>query len=380
MKITVLGAGAIGTAVAYDLCRREDVTRVQVCEARPIVLRQLRARQAHPLLRTYEADARDAATLEPILTGSRVVVSCVGPQHSPALARLSLEMGAHFVDLGGPLNDPDLSERAAARGRWIVTGAGLGPGLLNVLVMKAITEFDRASSVRVLAGDVPAEPSPPFNHRLAHSAEKLLDDYTSPVNVLRDGRVETREPMTGVEPVEVDGFGTMEAFYAGSGLDALAGRLAGTLDRLDMKILRYPGHAEQMRFLLDLGFAENTVLDVRTHLTYRDVLIRRLRQRLGGFYRDAVVLRVDAEGEIGGETQHRTIRIVDHFDDETGLSAMQRCTAFPAASVARMLGSGEFSGGGTETLEGLADPDALLADLAERGIVAERRGLDAVPA
>ena len=100
MKITVLGAGAIGTAVAHDLCRREAVTRVQVCEARPVVLRALRQREAHPRLRTYEADARDTQTLEPILAGSAVVVSCIGPQHSPRLAALALSLGAHFVDPG----------------------------------------------------------------------------------------------------------------------------------------------------------------------------------------------------------------------------------------------------------------------------------------
>ncbi|MEM1057245.1 MAG: saccharopine dehydrogenase C-terminal domain-containing protein [Bacteroidota bacterium] len=380
MKITVLGAGAIGTAVAHDLCRYEGVTRVQVCEARPVVLRQLRAREAHPSLRTFKADARDTTTLEPLLSGSAVIVSCVGPQHSPALARLALAQGAHFVDLGGPLNEPDLEERAAAHGKWIVTGAGLAPGLANVLVVRALEVFDQPTSVRVLVGDIPAEPSPPFNHRLAHSAEKLIDDYTSPVTVLRDGQVETRDPMTGVEAVHVDGFGQLEAFYAGAGLGALAGRLAGTLDRLDVKVLRYQGHASQMRFLLDLGLADPTVLDVRTHLTYRDVLVRRLRQRLGGAYRDAVVLHVDAEGVVNGEKRQHTIRLVDQFDDATGLSAMQRCTAFPASAVARMLAFGEVAGGGHECLEGLVSADTLLDDLASHGITIESHAREVVPA
>ncbi|OZC03004.1 saccharopine dehydrogenase family protein [Rubricoccus marinus] len=375
MKITVIGAGTIGTAVAHDLCRRPGMTRVQVCEARPVVLRALRQKEAHPLLRTYEADARDTPTLEPIFTGSSVVVSCVGPEHSPRLARLAVKAGAHFVDLGGPLNDPDLAERAASRGKWIVTGAGLGPGLVNVLVMEALDTFPEANRVRVLVGDVPAHPSPPFNHRLAHSAEKLLDDYTSSVSVVRNGSVEMREPLTGVELVDIDDFGKMEAFYAGAGLGALAGRLAGRLDSLDVKVLRYPGHAEQMRFLLDLGMADSTVLDVRTHLTYRDVLVRRLRQRLGGAYEDAVILRVDADRVTSGESERHTIRLVDCWDEATGLSAMQRCTAFPAASVAAHLATEAPTGGGHESLENVLPAEILLADLAERGITIERRGV-----
>ncbi len=378
MKVTVLGAGAIGTAVAHDLCRRPGITRVQVCEARPVVLRALRKTEAHPLLRTYEVDARDTPTLQPIVAGSAVVVSCVGPEHSPRLAELAIEAGAHFVDLGGPLNDPELSERAATRGKWIVTGSGLGPGLVNVLVVEALDAFPEADRVRVLVGDVPASPSPPFNHRLAHSAEKLIDDYTSPVSVVRDGSVQTRDPLTGIEHVEIDDFGMMEAFYAGSGLGALVSRLADRLDRLDIKILRYPGHAEQMRFLLDLGMADSTVLDIRTHLTYRDVLVRRLRQRLGGAYEDAVILRVDADrvaGVASGEAQRHTIRLVDRWDEATGLSAMQRCTAFPAASMAAHLAFDPPPGGGHESLENVLPADILLADLAERGIEIERRGV-----
>ncbi len=53
MKITVLGAGAMGSAVAYDLCHRDEVQRVQVCESRPGVLRAFRNWLDAPNVRTY---------------------------------------------------------------------------------------------------------------------------------------------------------------------------------------------------------------------------------------------------------------------------------------------------------------------------------------
>ncbi len=106
MKITVLGAGTVGTAVAVDLAQSDEVAHVQVCESQPSTLRAFRAAHVQPGLRTYEADARDAQALEPILSGSACVVSCVGPEHSPRLARLALDLGAHFVDLGNPIARP----------------------------------------------------------------------------------------------------------------------------------------------------------------------------------------------------------------------------------------------------------------------------------
>ncbi|HEX8297561.1 MAG TPA: saccharopine dehydrogenase C-terminal domain-containing protein [Rubricoccaceae bacterium] len=385
MKITVLGAGAIGSAVAYDLCRRPEVARVQVCEAQPVTLRAYRSAHAHPNLRTYEADARDAPTLEPILAGSAVVVSCVGPEHSGHLARLALDLGAHFVDLGGPdgaLDDaPALSDLAERRQRHVVTGCGLAPGLAGILAMRGLARFETATAARIRVGDVPTDPDVPFRYRLAHSADKLLNDYTQPATVLRDGCIETRTPLTGVETLEVDGLGTMEAFYTGGGIGTLAEALEGRLARLDAKTLRFPGHADQMRFLLDLGLADRTSLDVRTHLSYRDVLVRRLRQRLGGAYNDAVIVRVEIEGEVGGEDGPESgtliYEIVDRFDEASGLSAMQRCTGFPAAAAAVMLGARMVPGGGVGPAEQVLPFEPFFASLAERGIAVTERWVPA---
>ncbi len=376
MKITVLGAGAIGSAVAYDLCRRPEVQRVQVCEARPVVLRAFQSQHAHPNLRTYEADARDAPTLEPIIAGSAVVVSCVGPELNARLARLALDLGAHFVDLGGPASltaDPALNDLAELRQRHVVTGCGLAPGLAGILALRGIERMGTAATARIRVGDVPTEPDAPFRYRLAHSAEKLIDDYTQPATVLRDGHLEHRDPLTGVETLTVDGLGTMEAFYTGDGLGTLAEALEGKLDRLDAKTLRFPGHADQMRFLLDLGLADRTTLDVRTHLSYRDVLVRRLRQRLGGAYHDAVVVRVEIEGEAGGEAGTLVYEIVDRFDEASGLSAMQRCTGFPAAAAAVLLGTRAVPGGGVAAAEQVLPFEAFFASLAERGIAVHER-------
>ena len=377
MKITVLGAGAMGSAVAYDLCRRPEVQRVQVCEARPGVLRAFRAWLDDPKVRTYAADARDAQSLAPILAGSACVVSCVGPDHNARLAALALEVGAHFVDLGDPEPVTEqldaLAEQAEVQQRWVVPNCGLAPGLANVLCMRALEHFERPEAARIRVGDVPTSPSGPFNYRLAHSAEKLIDDYTQPVAVLRDGRIEYVAPLSGLETVTVDGFGLFEAFYAAGGLPALARALQGRLDRLDVKTLRYPGHAAQWGFLLDLGLADRQSLDVRTHLTYRDVLARRLRQRLGGEYEDAVLVRVEVEGEAEGEPRRLVYELVDRYDAATGLSAMQRCTAFPAAAVAMLLATKQMAGGGVSPPEQIVPFDPFFDALAARGVTVTER-------
>lgn len=372
MKITVLGAGAIGSAVAFDLCRRDEVASVLVCESRPATLRSFRAAFEHPKLRTYQADARDEHTLAPIADGSDCIVSCVAPEHNLAIAQFALNHGAHFVDLGSPdlmrAVDSPIAELAERTQKWVATGCGLTPGLVGVLVVHGLAEMESATEARIRVGDVPTDSTGPFQYRLGYSAEKLIDDYTLPVPVLREGQIEYRKPLTGVERIDVDGFGNMEAFYAGGGLASLAESLAGSLNRLDEKTLRYPGHADQMRFLIDLGFADKTSIDVRTHLTYRDVLLRRLRQRLGGAYEDVVLVRLEIEGVRNGEEGMLVYELVDRYDEESGLSAMQRCTGFPAAAAAVMLGRGEITGGGVCTAERLLPSGGCIESLRERGL------------
>ena len=371
MKITVLGAGAMGSAVASALCHNDAITRVQVCEARPAVLRTFQATTSHPTLRTIEADARDLKALEALLANSACVISCVDANLNPRLAALAVEQGAHFVDLGGPepilMREQALASLAEEYQRWIVPGCGLAPGLVNVLAMRGVAQFEQATAVCIRVGDVPTEPTEPFNYRLAHSAEKLLEDYTTPVHILREGACETREPLTGIEHIEIEGLGTMEAFYAGD-LALLVQALDGHLQTLDIKTLRYPGHADQMRFLMALGLADRQTLDVRTHLTYRDVLARRLRQRLGGTYADTVVVRIEITGTRDDTTQTLTYDLVDRFDEATGLSAMQRCTAFTAVTVAELLAAKQIAGGGVAPPEQLVPLEPFFDALAARGI------------
>ncbi len=95
------------------------------------------------------------------------------------------------------------------------------------------------------------------------------------------------------------------------------------------------------------GLAERTSLDVRTHLTYRDVLVRRLRKRLGGDLRrrrpapDRGRRHARRRGRARWSTRWSTAAT-----PRAGLSAMQRCTGFPAATAAVMLAGRALTGGG----------------------------------
>ena len=371
MKLTVIGAGAIGSAVAQDLLAHETVTQVQVCDARARALKALHAEVESPRLRSFQVEARDPVALGTILDGSACVIGAAQPEMNPALAALCLERGLHYCDLGGPdeivAEELALAEQAQERGVWIIPNCGLDPGLSHMLCAHGVRQFDTVEALHLRVGDVPLHPEPPFNFRIAWSAEKLLDDYTRPATFIEAGTVQETEPLTREEVIHFpEPFGAMEAFCIAGG--TLIDDLAGHVDTFEHKLIRWPGHAAQMRFLLALGFAENRHIDVRTHLTYRDVLLRRMRQRLGGAYHDAVLLRVLIHGQKDGAARTLVFEMIEPYDEAADMTAIRRCTSIPTAAVALLLAEGQVPGGGAAPPEAALPTDAFLDRVAARGL------------
>ncbi|MEZ4702644.1 MAG: saccharopine dehydrogenase C-terminal domain-containing protein [Rhodothermales bacterium] len=381
MKIAVIGAGAIGSAIASDLSTRDDVAQIKICDSHARLLQELHARIDSPKLRSYQSDARDPRILSSVLMGCDVAIGCVPARLNPQISRLCLDLGVHFCDLGG---DDDtlraalaLNAEAQSKSVWVVPNCGLSPGLVNILSRTGIAYFDTVKAVHIRVGDVPLHPEPPFNFRLSWSAEKILDDYTIPVQIIENGEVKTIAPLSNDEEIHFpEPFQTMEAFSTTGGYASLVDDFSGQIQTLDHKTIRWPGHANQMRFIIGLGFAQRQKIDARTHLTFRDVLVRRLRSRLGGDYQDAVLMRVMICGHKDGRDQTLVYEMVDFYDEETGLSAIQRCTSIPTATIACLLASRQMAGGGAAPAELAVPAHAFLKALADRGLKITTRWLE----
>lgn len=376
MKISVIGAGSIGSAIVRELCAHDDaLDRVQVCDTRSRALQDLHEQVETQRLRSFQVDARDVNVLSQILSGSDCVISCVPPELNPDLAELCLNLGVNFCDMGGDdhivQKQLNLHERAREKSVWIVPNCGLAPGLVNILALRGIDHFDRPRSVSLRVGDVPLHPEPPFNFRISWSAERILADYTNPARFIRNGEIVEVDALTDSETICFDEspFHEMEAFCTQGGLSTLTETLQDRVESFDHKTIRWPGHAHQMRFLLGLGLAEERRIGVHTHLTYRDILVRRLRDTLGGTYEDAVLMRVLIEGEVDGETRSLLYEMVERYDESEKLTAMMRCTALPTVTIARLIAEKDsVASGGADVPENVVPHDVYLNRVHDRGL------------
>src|SRR5205085_12387546 len=129
--------------------------------------------------------------------------------------------------------------------------------------------------------------------------------------------------------------------------------------------VRYRGHCEKFKSMIDLGLCSSEPMSVDgVRIAPRRMFGELLVRNLPADEPDVVLVRVEVSGA------GRTLRydIIDRYDPATGLSAMMRTTAFPAAIVALMMARGQVTAKGALPQERCIPADLFMRELAARGI------------
>ncbi|MCU0622765.1 MAG: saccharopine dehydrogenase NADP-binding domain-containing protein [Gemmatimonadaceae bacterium] len=373
MRVLVLGAGLQGSACAFDLLQNPAVSRVRLADKTVGALAPFLASLADPRLDTLALDFGDREAVRAVM-GTVDAVACAAPYYfNFDLAALAVEAGVHFADLGGNteivFSQFTLADQAKAKGVSVLPDCGLAPGMVNTFAEHGIRQLDTVSRVRMFVGGLPQHPEPPLNYQIVYSLEGALDYYTTPSWILRDGARTTVTALTEIEPVAIDGVGTLEAFHTAGGLSTMAFRHEGRIAEMEYKTLRYPGHAELMAAMRALGLLSLEPLDVKgQRVVPRDVFVAAVSPHLRKPGRpDLVAARVVVEGTKGGAPARRQWDIVDRADDARGLSAMMRCTGFTLSIVVQLQAGGQVAPG-VHTMDTGVPAEPYIAALGERGI------------
>ena len=380
----VLGAGLQGSACAYDLLKNPDVERVVLADLRTDALPPyLAPHRGDPRLELRTLDARDGDAVRTAMQGVNACMNALPYYFNEDISKAAAEVGVHGCDLGGNteivFRQIELHDAARAKGISIIPDCGLAPGMVNILAQAGMDALESVDSVRIRVGGLPQHPKPPLNYQIVYSIEGVLDYYTTPSWVVRDGRPLEVEALSEIEPVDFpEPVGRLEAFHTAGGLSTMAWTHEGRVRSMEYKTLRYPGHAELMRVIRELGLLDLEPVEVDGHpVVPRDVFIAcvepRLRRPAG---RDLVALRVEAEGQRDGRPRRIVFDLLDYYDETVGVSAMERTTGFSLSITGQLQATGAITATGVRTPDQAVPADRYLEELAKRGIRIERRGED----
>jgi lysine 6-dehydrogenase len=375
MRMLVLGAGLQGSACAYDLLQNPAVAEVRLADLHVDHLPGFLAPYSGKRLIPTRLDVRDREAVLAVMRESDAVMSAIPYYLNFEMARLAVEAGAHFSDLGGNteivFKQRELDAQAREKGISVIPDCGLAPGMVNILAEHGIQQLDQVQAVRLYVGGLPQHPEPPLNYHIVYSLEGVVDYYTTLSWVLRDGQRTQVEALSELEQVDFpQPVGALEAFHTAGGLSTMAFRYEGKIPTMEYKTLRYPGHAHIIEAIRELGLLSLTPVDVKgVKVVPRDVFVAtagpRLTKRDG---HDLVALRVTVEGTKGGQPKKLGWELLDYYDESLGISAMMRTTGYSLSITAQMQVAGAIKNPGVYTPDECMPAVKYMEELAKRGV------------
>jgi len=375
MRMLVLGAGLQGSACAYDLLQNPNVTEVRLADLNISHLPDFLNEYSGKRLIPTPLDVRDHEAVLALMRESKATMSAIPYYFNLDLARLAVQAGTNFCDLGGNteivFQQKELDADARKAKVTIVPDCGLAPGMVNILAQYGISQLDDVKTVKIFVGGLPQQPEGPLGYQIVYSLEGVLDYYTTLSWIVRNGKREQvkalseREPVMFPKPV-----GELEAFHTAGGLSTMAWRYEGKIPSMEYKTLRYPGHAHIMEAIRELGLLELTPIDVKgTKVVPRDVIVAAMGPRLTKPKgRDLVALRVVVEGTKGGVAKTLGWELLDYYDESRGISAMMRTTGYSLSITGQMQANGELETG-VYTPDECIPAEKYIAELAKRGVM-----------
>lgn len=373
MKTLVIGAGMMGSAAAYDLANSPGVESVIVADRdgeRATAVAASIGPKAEPATLDTGVEA-DVLALMRRVDGA---IGATSYTHNVALTRAAIAARIHFCDLGGNMDvvDAQTGLDAAARGAGVLVlpNCGLAPGMACVIAAGAAMRFSSLDEIHIRVGGLPQRPVPPLNYQLVFSPEGLINEYIEPAEAIRGGRGVKLASMDDLERLSFPApFADLEAFNTSGGTSTLTRMFAGKVKELDYKTIRYPGHCEKFRTLLDLGFAgSEPVIAGNTTRTVREFFEDLLRKRLASNGPDVVLTRVTVSGTLEGRRRTLAYEMVDYYDSALKMTSMMRTTSFPTSVILQMAIDGRIPDRGVKPPEQCVPLDPFVAELAKRKI------------
>jgi lysine 6-dehydrogenase len=377
MKVLVLGAGRMGHGAVFDLINNSpDVDSVTVADIDVTKAKAIADAIDTSRVEPREIDTSEYAATVELMRGHDSVISCVNYWYNLALTKAAIETRSNFCDLGGNNYIVDeqlaLDADAKAAGISVIPDCGLAPGMVSIMAMHGAKQFDQLEELHIRVGGLPQDPQPPLDYQLVFSVEGLINEYIEVARVIREGQITEVESMTELESLEFDGFPPLEAFQTSGGTSTLPDTFLGKVRELDYKTIRYAGHCEKFRTMIQLGLCSSEEITANFQkVVPRKVFGELLTQHLPADQPDYVLVRLDFVGTLA--TRHSSLAtlrydIVDRHDPATGMSAMMRTTAFPASIIAQMMARGDVITRGATPQELAVDADKFVAELARRDI------------
>lgn len=274
-NVLLLGSGKIGAIITELLSSSGDyhVTVADVSEA------NLARLADSPNVETLVLDVTNEAALEKAMQGKFAALSACPFDITKHVALAAASMGVHYFDLTEDVACTRLVKSLAENAKSaLMPQCGLAPGFITIAAYELAKHFDELHDVHMRVGALPKYPSNGLKYNLTWSTDGLINEYCNPCEAIVEGELAEVLPLEELETFSLDGV-SYEAFNTSGGLGTLCETLEGKVRNLNYRSVRYPGHCDIMKLLLnDLRLKDRQpllkeIFESSIPLTYQDVVL-----------------------------------------------------------------------------------------------------------
>ncbi len=278
-KLILLGAGKIGDAILNLLSYTGDY-EITVADRDPERLKYV-AEAGFPNVTTKQADLGDQAVVTELIRGHKVTLSACPYFLTPIIAGAAKAANSHYFDLTEDVESTRVVKQLAEGADCaFVPQCGLAPGFISIVANDVAKKFDTLRDVSMRVGALPTFPNNALKYNLTWSTDGLINEYCNPCEAIVDGQLRETSALEEIEHFSLDGI-DYEAFNTSGGLGTLCESLAGKVQNLNYKTVRYPGHRDIVKMLirdLELGKLERRpilkdVMETSIPMTKQDVVL-----------------------------------------------------------------------------------------------------------
>ncbi|MHB1948781.1 MAG: saccharopine dehydrogenase family protein [Gammaproteobacteria bacterium] len=287
-NILIVGAGKIGSLIAVLLAKSNDY-QVNLADIHIENNNLKRLVEKTPNLKLVKLDAQNHAEMSEFLKKNpmKAIISSLPYYCNIDIAKIAKEFNLHYFDLTEDTHvAATVTELSKNATNAFVPQCGLAPGFISIVANQLMTHFNKLDEVKMRVGALPLNISNALQYSLTWSTDGLINEYGNLCEAIDNGKEVMLMPLDDLEQIKLDGL-TYEAFNTSGGIGSLAQTYKGRVKSINYKTIRYPGHCEKMRFLMN---------DMKLNYD-RDTLKRILENVIPKTAQDVVLVYVSVTGE-----------------------------------------------------------------------------------
>jgi len=402
MKVLVIGAGTIGSVVAWDLVKDNEVEAVGIVGRRKDALEAKKHWINSDKVILHVLDIANREEVKRLMEQYDVgVITLPDRRTSYKVVETAIEAGLDSIDVleeyhrrpdpyeveglelpsGMTLDEYGewLHKRAIDNDVILLDGLGFAPGLSNITLGEGIRTMDKAESAIGRVGGIPAKEASrkhPLKYMITWAFAHVLREYMVKVKVIKNGKAVEVPAMSDRENFRFTKLGKDEELECAitPGMPSFL-FTRPQLNEFAEKTIRWPGHYEGINTLKECGMLDLTPVEFNDmKIAPRNFLLSIIDPKLRPLQgeTDVCVMWNTVTGVKDGKKLRLDYYMWDEADTRNGISSMGRVTGFSAAIGAMLIGKGEIKKKGVVAPEDVIEGEIyqkFINELVKRNII-----------